>query len=130
MTTSIIFGTLAYIVPTFILAYFWHLQLFKKQYEIWDYTSGNPSPLLGLTSIIVQGIIISVLYAWAPIEHASLKTAILFIGAIALFHWSIHVVAAMAKNPKIRNIKYLIVETFYLIIQFGIYAILMSTIVY
>ncbi len=130
MITYIIFGTIAYIVPTFMLAYFWHLQLFKKQYEIWDYVSGNPSPLLGLASMIVQGIIISGLYVWSPIEHASLKTAILFIGTIALFHWSIHVIAAMAKNPKIRNIKYLFVETFYLIIQFGIYAIVMSTIVY
>ncbi len=130
MISRIIFGTLAYVIPTFILAYFWHLKLFKKQYEVWDYAGGDPSPPLGLASMVVQGIIISGLYAWAPIDHTSLKEAFLFIGALALFHWSIHVIAAMAKNPKLRNVSYFIVETFYLFLQFGIYALLMSLVVY
>lgn len=130
MTSSIIFGSLAYIIPTFLLAYFWHLKLFKKQYEIWDYAGGNPSPPLGLLSMIVQGLVLSILYAWAPIAHNSFLTSISFIGILGAFHWSTHVIAAMAKNPKTRNLKYFLVETFFLLLQFGLYSLLLSTVVY
>lgn len=124
------YGTFAYVIPTFILAYVWHLKLFRKRYEIWDYAGGEPSPPLGLASMVVQGIVISSLYQWAPINHSSLKSAFLFIGTFAIFHWSIHVIAAMAKNPKLRNVTYFLMETFYLFLQFGIYAILMSSVVF
>jgi type III secretory pathway component EscS len=130
MTTKIIFGTLAYIIPTFILAYFWHLKWFKKLYEIWDYAGGNPSPPLGLASMIVQGIVLSVLYAWGPIDRTSILDAIKFIGILAVLHWSVHVLSAMAKNPKIRNWHYFGFETFYLVLQFGLFAILISSVVY
>lgn len=130
MVTQIFFGTLVYLIPTFLLAYFWHLKWFKKQYEAWDYAGGEPSPPLGLASMVVQGIVLSGLYAWAPIDHTSFTEALLLIGTLALFHWSIHVIAAMAKNPRMRNAKFFLVETVYLIIQFGIYAFLMSSVVY
>ena len=130
MLSQIIFGTLAYIVPTFFLAYFWHLKWFKKQYEIWDYAGGSPSPPLGLASMFVQGIVLAGLYVWAPIEHQSLSSACLFVGTLALFHWSTHVVAAMAKNPRLRNVNYLAVETVFLMLQFGLFVILMSKIIY
>lgn len=130
MITLIFFGTLTYIVPTFIIAYFWHLKWFKKHYEIWDYAGGNPSPPLGLASMLVQGVILSGLYAWAPINHSSLIAGASFIGSLAIFHWSIHVIAAMAKNPRMRNLKYLMIETLFLSIQFGIYTILMTSLVY
>ena len=130
MITQIIFGALAYLVPTFILAYFWHLKWFKRQYEEWDYAGGHPSPPLGLASMVVQGFVLSGLYAWAPIDHASFIAALALIGALALFHWSTHVIAAMAKSPRMRNAKFFLVETFFLMIQFGIYAILISSVVY
>lgn len=130
MITQIAIGSVIYIVPTFLLAYFWHLKWFKKQYDVWSYAGGSPSPPLGLASMIVQGVVLSGLYAWAPIDHQSLGSAFLLIGTLALFHWSTHVIAAMAKNPKIRNLKYLTVETFFLMLQFGIYATLLSSVVY
>ena len=128
--TTILYGTLAYVIPTFILAYTWHLVIFKKQYELWDYAGGDPSPALGFASMIVQGVVMAGLYDWAPLDHTSLKTALMFFGTLGLFHWSIHVIAAMAKNPKLRNINYFLVETFFLILQFGIYALIMSSLVY
>lgn len=130
MTTKIILGALAYIIPTFILAYFWHLKWFKNRYEKWDYAGGNPSPSLGLASMVVQGVVLSALYAWAPIDHSLFLDAVSFIGMLAIFHWSVHVLAAMAKSPKMRNWHYFGFETFYLVLQFGLLAILISSVVY
>lgn len=130
MTTPIILGALAYIIPTFVLAYFWHLQWFKSRYDTWTYTDGNPSIPLGFLSIVVQGIVLSAFYAWAPIDHASFVSAAAFIGIVAVLHWSVHVLAAMAKEGRMRNWQYFGLETLYLVLQFGLFAILISGIAY
>ena len=127
---SIILGALAYIVPTFPLAYVWHLKLFKTNYEQWDYAGGNPSIPLGFLSIFLQGIILSFLYALAPINHASFFAAIGLVGLFGFFHWTVHVLAAMAKNERMRTWGYFGLETVYLALQFGIFALLMSGLVY
>lgn len=130
MKTQIILGALSYIIPTFALAYFWHLKWFKELYEKWDYAGGDPNIPLGFLTIVIQGIVLSALYAWAPIEHTLLAAAVLFIGTLAILHWSVHVVAAMAKGPKMRNWHFFGLETFYLVLQFGIFATLISSVVY
>jgi hypothetical protein len=129
MTTQIIFGALAYIIPTFALAYFWHLKWFKSLYEKWAYAE-KPSIPLGFASIGIQGIVLSTLYALAPIAHNSLVSALILMSGFAVFHWTVHVLALMAKSHLARNWGYFLLETFYLTFQFGIFAILISTIVY
>jgi len=126
---AIILGALAYIIPTFPLAYFWHLKLFKVRYEQWSYAD-EPYIPLGFASILIQGVALSVLYAWAPIDHTSFIEAMSFIGLLAIVHWSVHVVAAMAKNSKERNWEYFYFETLYLALQFGLFGLLISSLVY
>ncbi len=130
MTTHIILGALAYIIPTFALAYFWHLKWFKELYEKWEFAGGDPNVPLGFVSIVLQGIVLATLYALAPIDHTSLASASALVGLFAIFHWTTHVLAAMAKSPAMRNWHYFSLETFYLALQFGIFALAMSTIIY
>jgi len=130
MTVKIIFGLFVYIVPTFALAYFWHLKWFKELYERWDYAGANPSIPLGFLSITLQGILLSLVYAFAPINHTSLLTAFGLFGLVGFFHWTVHVLAAMAKNERMRTLGYFGFETLYLVLQFGIFALLISSVVY
>ena len=55
-------GTAAYTVVTFPIAVLWHVVLFEGLYQSFGYFQGEPSFLLGLLAILVQGAVMSVLY--------------------------------------------------------------------
>ena len=59
----VILGTLAYLLVTFPLAIAWHLVVFKTQYKSIGYIGREePGFLLGLLSILMQGILLSLFY--------------------------------------------------------------------
>lgn len=119
---DILVGTLCYVLPTFPLAYFWHLKFFKARYEQWVYF-GAPSPPLGLLSMVVQGVVLSWMYFHSGFSPQTLGESFLFVGVIGLFHWSTHVIAAMAKQAESRNMGYFLLETVFLAIQFGTFGV-------
>ena len=80
--------------------------------------------------MVVQGFTLSYLYAFAPINHSSPLSAVSLVGLLAILHWSVHVLAAMAKNDRLRSWNYVRFETLFLALQFGVFAALISTIVY
>ena len=55
-------GTAAYTAVTFPLAVVWHVALFEERYAAFGYFEGEPSFLLGLLTILIQGAILSWLY--------------------------------------------------------------------
>ena len=57
-TRQISLGTGAYTLITFPLAVIWHVAIFKEQYESFSYIEGEPSFLLGLVTILIQGFIL------------------------------------------------------------------------
>ena len=59
MSLRIAFGTLAYMVAVFPLAYIWHLVLFRQKLEGAGYL-GRAEPLvpLGFLAILLQGIVV------------------------------------------------------------------------
>lgn len=129
MIRPVILGSLAYIIPTFPLAYFWHLKWFKNSYERWEYF-GEPNVPLGFGTIVLQGAVLSIAYMLAPITHSSAAHALGFVVVFAAYHWSVHVLAAMAKNGRMRTWGYFGLETLYLALQFGIFWLLLTTVVY
>ncbi len=125
---EILFGTLAYIIVTFPLAVLWHMKIFRKKYIKWKYFGDDVKPVLGLTSMIVQGIVLSFGYSILPVDHSSIFTGIGYALVMGVFLWSAHVLAAMGKSSAVRNLEFFIMETIYLAIQFGVYGILISLI--
>ncbi len=128
MSLKILLAALAYIIPTMPYAYVWHMVWFKKKYERWQYFGGDASVPLGFTSMIIQGIVLSFAYAILPIEHNSFVNCMYFTGILGIFFWSSHVVAAMAKHGQTRTKGYLILETIYLIGQFGMFDLLLNAV--
>ena len=125
---EIILSILAYLVFTFPIAYIWHLKWFKTKYEQWSYFGNNPSPPVGFIAILIQGIILAIAYSLLPLNLHAWDTTFWFIILMGIFHWSIHVVAAMAKNQESRNKHFFLMETIYLIIQFGVFGIILNLI--
>lgn len=124
----IICGALAYFLPLMPFAYFWHMSWFKKYYTKWQYFSeGDASVPLGFASMIVQGIVLSISYYYF-VQHDFGISPFVFAFVVGAFHWTLHVVAAMAKQAATRTWGYFFLETTYLVGQFGIFAVLLNLI--
>ena len=125
---EILFGTSAYIIVTFPLAVLWHMKIFRTKYMAWQYFGEDVKPILGLSSMIVQGVVLSYGYSVLNVAHASLLSSICYSLVMGLFLWSVHVLATMGKSSKVRHFEFFVMETVYLAIQFIIYGIAISSI--
>ena len=123
---QILFGTLAYIVVTFPLAVLWHMKVFRTKYMAWQYFGEDVKPILGLASMLVQGVVLSYGYSVLSVNHSSIISGICYSLVMGLFLWSAHVLATMGKSSKVRHLEFFAMETVYLAIQFVIYGILIS----
>ena len=123
---EILFGTIAYVIVTFPLAVLWHMKIFRTKYMAWEYFGADVMPLLGLSAMLVQGVILSYGYSVLNMVHASISSGISYSLLMGLFLWSVHVLATMGKNSKVRHVQFFAMETLYLAIQFIIYGIAIS----
>ena len=122
----ILFGTLAYIVVTFPLAVLWHMKIFREKYMGWQYFGEDVKPVLGLASMIIQGVILSYGYSILNVNHSALFSGVCYALLMGLFLWSVHVLATMGKSSKVRHFEFFAMETVYLLIQFGLYGVIIS----
>jgi len=123
-----IFASLAFIVFTFPLAFLWHLKIFRTKYEQWQYFGGDAQPLLGLLAMVVQGVVLAVCYPFFAVTTLPFFNALAFSGFMLVFFWSTHVVSTMAKTKETRHWGFFTLETLYLVIQFGVFGVLLGLI--
>ena len=123
---QILFGTLAYIIVTFPLAVLWHMRIFRTKYMAWEYFGDDVKPILGLSSMVVQGVVLSYGYSMLNVARASIISGVCYSLVMGLFLWSVHVLATMGKSSKVRHFEFFTMETVYLAIQFLIYGVAIS----
>jgi len=119
-------GTAAYTVVTFPLAILWHIGLFETQYRNFGYFEEEPSFLLGLLTILIQGGILSTLYPRVRLPGSDPIRGLKFALIIGTFFWTSHVLAFVAKQAVRDAYQFVMMETAYLVLQFGIFGILIS----
>ena len=119
-------GTLAYTLVTFPLAVVWHVVLFEAQYVAFGYFDGEPSFSLGLVTIVIQGLLLSVIYPRFRLAGSTLSRGLKFAALIGAFFWTSHVLALIAKQSLQSPYLYLVMESFYLVIQFGVFGVLIA----
>lgn len=124
---KIMLGTLGYAVVTFPLAYVWHLVAFKQTYEQLGYFSRDePIIAFGFAAILLQGSILSFVYPFLCRGMSFGKGAITIALVMGVYHWTMHVLAAAAKQ----NIEPLPLwfgfETAYLAIQFTLGGLMLA----
>ena len=120
---KLILGTAAYTVGTFSLAVGWHVLLFKERYESFGYFEGEPNFLVGLLSIVLQGILLSTLFAMLKTKGSSFQRGIRFAFIAGAFFWTSHVLAFVAKQHVAGTSAFIWMETLYLVLQFGLFGV-------
>jgi len=123
---KIIYGTLAYSLITFPIAIIWHVVLFKEKYQAFGYFDGEPNFIIGLVTIIIQGLMLSFLYPYVSFPGKGIVRELKFAFVIGIFFWSSHVLALLAKQTVENPVTFAVMESFYLMLQFGIFGILIS----
>ena len=118
---KIILGTLGYAVVTFPLAYVWHLVAFKSTYEQLGYFSRDePIIAFGFVSIVMQGIILSIIYPYLCRGMTVMRGALTLATVMGAYHWTMHVLAEAAKHPIKPLSTWFARETAYIVIQFAL----------
>ena len=82
---QILFGTLAYIIVTFPLAVLWHMKIFRTKYMAWQYFGEDVKPILGLSSMLVQGVVLSYGYSVLNVDHSALSIGICYALLMGVF---------------------------------------------
>ncbi|MCH7638425.1 MAG: hypothetical protein IH855_03035 [Bacteroidetes bacterium] len=125
---STLLGTLAYTLVAFPLAVIWHVVLFEDKYHSFGYFEGEPNFALGLLTIIIQGYILSLLYSYVKFKGQGIIRGLKYALIIGIFFWSSHVLAFVAKQVVDNSLSFVVMESFYLLIQFGAYGLLIGKI--
>jgi hypothetical protein len=121
-------GTLSYTLVTFPLAVVWHVVIFEEKYHAFGYFEGEPNFMLGLLTIIIQGYVLSLLYPYVKFKGQGIIRGLKYSLLIGVFFWSSHVLAFVAKQVVDSSLSFIVMESFYLLIQFAIYGLFISKI--
>ena len=125
--TRILAGTLGYAIVTFPLAYFWHLVVFKETYERLGYFSREePIIIFGFFAIVSQGAILAFIYPFLCRGLTFAKGAATLAAVMGGYHWTMHVLAAAAKQKIEPLSTWFALESAYLSIQFALAGVLIA----
>jgi hypothetical protein len=113
-------GVAAYLVPTFPIAYAWHLVWLAPSYEALGIYRPDPIIPYGLLSMLIQGVIFSLAYPrfFPDRTGAILRPGLIYGAGLAILSWSFTTLAVAAKNIMSSVPIYLVLETGFTVLQF------------
>jgi hypothetical protein len=114
-------GFAAYLLPSFPIAFVWHLVLFEQKYHALQIYRDEPVIAL-LASMIIQGAIFSWLFPRVFMQGGGsfVKDGLLYGLGAGLLSWSFTTLAVGAKNVMASVPDYVLLETAFTIVQFAI----------
>ena len=123
-----ILAVLAYILPTFPLGFFWHLTIFADYYKSLNVYREDVIIPFGITSMLIQGVIWSVVYerlfSGQPIFKGALKFALL----ACPLAWSFLVIAVSAKHQMSSVTGFFLIETAFILVQYAVVSPLIAAV--
>jgi hypothetical protein len=110
----------AYILPTFPIAFAWHLVLFEPNYQALQIYRADPLIPFGLASMTIQGVIFSWVFprVFAGSDGSALKNGLLYGLGVGILSWSFTTLAVAAKHPMASIPDYVLLETGFTALQF------------
>lgn len=117
---------LAYLIPTFILGYVWHLKLFASVYH--DLGVYRPDVIIpfGFLSMLLQGSIFAMVYLRLTDKPWAYSQALRFAAGAALLSWTFTTLAVAAKHPMTSVPRFVVIETCFTLVQFALVAPLLA----
>lgn len=125
---NILYSAASYVVIVFPLALVWHVGFFKDKYDGFGYFVGEPNIIVGLITIVVQAIALALIYPLFHTGSVGFIRAFQFAGLMGLFFWTSHVLAFIAKQNVPDVVAFTVMETGYLVVQFGLFALALGLI--
>jgi len=112
-------GVLAYLVPTFVLGFVWHLMLFKDYYERLAIYRKDIIIPFGFLSMLIQAFVFAWVYqhAFAQRNGSPLSRGLRYAAFGAVLSWSFTTMAVAAKNVMTSVPDYLVIETAFTAVQ-------------
>lgn len=128
MRKAIVLAVLAYLVPTFVSGYLWHLVLFHDVYVRLEIYRPEVIIPFGFFAILLQGLC----FAWAyprlfstgrqDWTKSALRSGLFF----AVLSWTFTTLTVAAKNRMNSVPDFLVIETGYTLLQFALVAPLLA----
>jgi hypothetical protein len=128
MQSRYAFAALAYLVPTFPLGYFWHLDWFHAEYERLAMFRDEVIIAFGLLAMILQAALFSWMYPrlFDTSRGAWPRSAASFFGTFGTLAWSLAVIPVAAKYRTTSVTDFLALETAFTALQFAVVAPLIA----
>ena len=103
----------AYLLPTFVLGFVWHLVLFQSYYEALAIYRRDVIIPFGFLSMLIQAGTFALVYekAFSSLRGSLLARALRYGAVGAVFSWSFTTLAVAAKNVMASVPDYLMIET-------------------
>jgi len=120
MLKSLSFATLAYLVPTFAIAYVWHLYLFAHRYEALAIYRDELIVPFGFVAILIQGIIFALFFGKVFGSGPIGKQGIAYGLTAGLLSWTFTTLAVAAKFPMTSIADFVVMETGFTVLQFAV----------
>lgn len=130
MTTGrFILAAIAYVVVTFAMAASWHLVFFKDLYDqLAIFTRKDPLIPLGVVSILTQALVLAYLYPALYKGGSPAKEGLKFGLLIGVLMASVAVFAEAGKQNVSSLTTWLVFETAYYLLQFGLLGVIIGLI--
>ena len=126
--TKRILAILAYMLPTFPLGYFWHLTIFSDYYKSLNVYREDIIIPFGIVSMLIQGVIWSVVYERLFSGESILKGALKFALLACPLAWSFMVLAVSAKHQMSSVSGFLLIETAFMLVHYAIVSPLIAAV--
>lgn len=123
-----ILSVLAYMLPTFPLGYFWHLTIFDDYYHSLHVYRDELIIPFGIASMLIQGLIWSVIYERLFAGESVLKGAVKFAALACPLAWSFMVLAVSAKHHMSSVSGFLLIETAFILVHYAIVSPLIAAV--
>ncbi len=118
MNRRFLLNLLAYLVPTFLLGFVWHLVLFEDYYRDLAIYRENILIPFGFTAMVIQGAIFAAAYQRLAVTPGRLADAMRFVAAAALLSWTFTTLAVGAKHPMSSVPDFVLIESAFTAVQF------------
>lgn len=123
-----ILSVLAYMLPTFPLGFFWHLTVFADYYQSLHVYREDIIIPFGIASMLIQGVIWSVVYERLFSGESILKGALKFATLTCPLAWSFMVLAVSAKHQMSSVSDFLLIETAFMLVHYSVVSPLIAAV--
>ena len=122
MKKKFLLNVLAYLIPTMVLGMCWHFVFFKDVYdELRIYNRAEPIIPLGMSSMLIQGIIFAHLYPFYQATGSAMIRAMKYAMLMGLLLFTVTTLANGAKIEVSSMVTWLEVQTAFTVVQVGLY---------